>query len=185
MRRKLGMLGALVFAVVFFVANGMAQRDVHNKMTVNVPYNFQAGDKTWPPGDYSFIVDPAEHRVQMIQSATSDSVFLTGTPSNTGTSQPGVQAENASASSVTENEAEKYYIRWETPTTCKNSKAVTTPLNSGRRKKAAMRLRSKREETIPGRRTKRRYTGAVARHFVLIFRSFLPSHPRSIPICPV
>lgn len=110
MQRKLGMLGALVFTAVFFAVTGMAQIDIQNKMTVNVPYSFQAGDKTWPPGDYSFIVNPNEHRVQMIESSTSDSVFLTGTPSNKGTAEAPGQGGNRSADNATESGTEKYYI---------------------------------------------------------------------------
>ena len=82
MKKYFASLAGMVLLAVTLCGSALAQTDVRNRVKSDIPNDFQVGETMLPAGVYTFIVDPVEHRVQIIQDSTMDSIFVTGRPAN-------------------------------------------------------------------------------------------------------
>jgi hypothetical protein len=74
----------LVALALFTMALGGAAlaQDYENKVRADIPFNFYAGNKLLPAGNYTFATDIASHRVEIDQSAKGFGSFLQGSPND-------------------------------------------------------------------------------------------------------
>jgi hypothetical protein len=80
----------LVALALFTMALGGAAlaQDYGHEVRADIPFNFYAGDKLMPAGNYTFATDLASHTVEIGQTAKGSGSFLHGSPydgSNNGT----------------------------------------------------------------------------------------------------
>jgi hypothetical protein len=72
----------MVALALFTMALGGAAlaQDYAHKVRANIPFNFYAGNKLMPAGNYTFATNLSNHSVEIGQSATSSESFLQGSP---------------------------------------------------------------------------------------------------------
>lgn len=87
-----------------------AQNDMQRRMQASIPYSFQAANETLPAGAYTFVVNTAQHRIQVINDSTRRSVFVLGRPENADTGGAG-NADGGPADRYTQRTGnERYYV---------------------------------------------------------------------------
>ncbi len=79
MKNNLCRLVAL--ALFTFALGGAAlAQDYGHKVRADIPFNFYAGNKLMPAGNYTFATNIANHNVEIGQSAKGPESFLQGSP---------------------------------------------------------------------------------------------------------
>jgi hypothetical protein len=81
MKKYLGKLVALALFAVALTGAALAQDSAHT-VRANIPFNFYAGDRLLPAGEYTISVSPGNRVVTIIQKATDSGSFLLGHADN-------------------------------------------------------------------------------------------------------
>jgi hypothetical protein len=82
MKKQVATIAGVTLLAMMLCGSALAQNDIRNRLRSDVPVDFVAGDTALPAGVYTFVVDPVEHRVRVIQDSTTKSVFLDGMPAD-------------------------------------------------------------------------------------------------------
>lgn len=71
----------LVLALFALALNVAASaQDFGHEVRASIPFNFYAGDKVMPAGNYIFAINPQNHNMEIFQKDSGIGMFLLGSP---------------------------------------------------------------------------------------------------------